>query len=164
MERGLEQRIGTTRVLHLGERVALGLAVAAGEIGRPIEAILVRHGLDSREYAVLRMLRGARRQGLRHGEIAERMLLGSPDVTRIADKLKRRGWIRKQRDEIDGRVVLHHITPAGVEKLEELEDPLSEVFDRIVASIGPATAEDIVRGCERAIVAGAAMETEGSSR
>lgn len=164
MEGGLEDRIRSTRILHLGERVALGLAVAAGEIGRPIEAALARHGLDSREYAVLRMLRGARHDGLRHGEIAERMLLGSPDVTRLADKLERRGWILKQRDEIDRRVVLHHITPAGVEKLEELEDPLTEVFDRIVASLGPATAEDLVRACERAIATGAAMETEGSSR
>lgn len=164
MVQRLEHRIGTTRDLHLGERVALGLAVAAGEIGRPIEATLARRGVDSREYAVLRMLRGARPDGLRHGEIAERMLLGSPDVTRLADKLERRGWILKRRDESDRRVMLHHITPAGVETLEELEDPLSEVFDRIVASLGSATAEDLVRACERAIAAGAAMETVGSSR
>lgn len=161
MEHSLEHRIGTTRILHPGERVALGLAVAAGEIGRPIEATLARHDLDSREYAVLRMLRGAPRGGLRHGAIAERMLLGSPDITRLANKLDRRGWLLKQRDESDRRVVRHHITPAGIEKLAELEDPLTEVFDRIVASLGPARAEDLVRGCERAIAVGAAMRTEG---
>lgn len=162
MRETLERRIGTPRNLHMGERVVLSLAVAAGDVGRHIEAVLSRHGLDSRRYAILRMLRTARDEGLRHGEIAERMLVGNPDVTRLAGRLEESGWILKQPDESDRRVVRHRITTAGLQKLDELEGPLTHVFDRIVTALGPATAEEVVRVCQRAIEAGASMASEGA--
>lgn len=57
-------------------------------------------------------------------------------------------------------MVLHHITPAGLEKLSELEAPLTRVFDRIVTALGPAKAEAVVEACERAIDAAAAVSVD----
>lgn len=147
----LEQRTGLTREPHLGESVVLGLAVAAGDVGSFVGAVLADHGVSSRQYPLLRMLRGAGAAGLRHQEISERLLLGTPDVTRLTRRLEERGWITRERHEDDRRVVLHRLTARGREKLDELEAPLRTAYAAIVDALGEEVARRIVAACEEAI-------------
>lgn len=158
----LQQRTGLAREPHLGESVALGLAVAAGDVGSFIGAVLADHGVTYRQYPVLRMLRGAGASGLRHLEIGERLLLGAPDVTRLTRRLEERGWITRERQEDDGRVVRHYLTDRGREKLDELETPLRIAYANIVDALGTEVAHSIVAACEEAI-AGASRLPRGES-
>lgn len=164
MGKVLEQRTGLTREPHLGESVALGLAVAAGDVGSFIGAVLSDHGVSSRQYPLLRMLRGAGAVGLRHWEIGERLLLGTPDVTRLTRRLEERGWITRERHEDDRRVVLHRLTDRGREKLDELEAPLRTAYEAIVEALGAEVARGIVAACEEAIAGAARLPRTGSSR
>src|SRR6187551_2908692 len=49
------------------------------------------------QYNVLRILRGAI-EGLPCGEIGNRMLTRDPDITRLLDRLEKRGLISRSRD------------------------------------------------------------------
>ena len=147
----LKARTGLQREPHLGESVVLGLAVAAGDIGSVIAAVLADHGVSPRQYPVLRILRGAGSAGLRHLEIGERLLLGAPDVTRLTCRLEERGWITRERHEGDRRVVQHRLTGRGREKLDELEAPLRIAYADIVDALGAGVARNIVAACEDAI-------------
>lgn len=160
----LEQRTGLTREPHLGEGVVLALAVAAGDLGTIVGDVLTDHGISSRQYPVLRILRGAGEAGLRHSELGERLLLGTPDVTRLTRRLEERGWIERERQEEDRRVVQHRITARGREKLDEVEPPLQRTYETIVDALGTEVARSIVRACEEAIAAAARLRrTESSS-
>jgi DNA-binding MarR family transcriptional regulator len=160
----LEQRTGLTREPHLGESVALGLAVAAGDVGTFVGAVLSHHGVSSRQYTVLRILRGAGAAGLRHLEISQRLLLGTPDVTRLTRRLEERGWITRERHEDDRRGVLHRLTHRGREKLDELEAPLTTAYADIVNTLGAEVARSIVVACEQAIAGATRLPRAGSSR
>lgn len=163
MGRILEQRTGLTREPHLGESVALGLAVAAGDVGSFIGAVLSDQGVSPRQYPILRILRGAGTAGLKHSEISARLLLGTPDVTRLTRRLEERGWITRERHENDRRVVLHRLTDRGREKLDELETPLRIAYADIVDALGSEVARSIVVACEEAIAGANRLPRTGRS-
>lgn len=82
-------------------------------------------GISPSQYNILRILRGTRPGALRISDIADRMIHRDPDVTRLVDRLIRRGLVRRERDETDRRVVLVEITPAGLALLARLDEPVS---------------------------------------
>jgi DNA-binding MarR family transcriptional regulator len=98
----------------------LNVLVAAASIREQAEAEFGRFGLTSTAYNVLRILRGSP-DGLPRGEIAVRLVNPSPDVTRLIDRLARRGLVRRLRDRRDRRVSLTRITAKGVALLEQAE-------------------------------------------
>src|SRR5437879_13201337 len=80
--------------------------------------VLKTADLSATQYNVLRILRGAP-EGLACGEIASRMITRDPDVTRLLDRLAKRGLISRRRETKDRRTVLARITPAGLKRSEE---------------------------------------------
>jgi DNA-binding MarR family transcriptional regulator len=80
-------------------------------------------GLTSTQYNVLRILRGARPHGLPCAAIGDRLIAAEPDITRLLSRLKALKFIRQHRDSHDRRIVMTHITDAGLKLLHEM-DPL----------------------------------------
>ena len=60
--------------------------------------VLKAEDLSSTQYNVLRILRGAP-EGLPCGEIASRMITRDPDITRLLDRLEKRGLISRCRED-----------------------------------------------------------------
>jgi len=87
-------------------------------------ALFRRADLSEPSYNVLRILRGAHPEGLACGTIAERMVTRVPDVTRLVDRLERRGWVVRERGQADRRVVYVRISDAGLELLAGLDAPV----------------------------------------
>lgn len=98
----------------------LNLLVTGAALNQKAEAEYARFGLTSSAYNVLRILRGSP-DGLPRGEIAQRMVNPAPDVTRLIDRLARRGLVRRQRGRTDRRLSLTRITPKGEALMEEAE-------------------------------------------
>ena len=106
-------------------RTADVLARAAGELFKP-------HELSSTQYNVLRILRGTcptGASGLACSAIADQMLTRDPDMTRLLDRLEKRGLISRAREEKDRRVVRVCITEKGLKVLADL-DPLVNECNR----------------------------------
>lgn len=96
------------------EELFLALQIAADRLMEPWAVHLrQRADLTPVQYNVLRILRGAGPPGLLAGEIGERMITRSPDVTRIIDRLEHRRLVRRVACPEDGRAVRVHITAAG---------------------------------------------------
>ena len=55
------------------------------------------------------------------------MISHDPDMTRLLDRLEKRGLIFRERQKDDRRVVKTHITPQGLQVLKPLDDPLREL-------------------------------------
>jgi DNA-binding MarR family transcriptional regulator len=79
--------------------------------------------LSLTQYNVLRILRGAGKGGLACSEIGARMVTQDSDITRLLDRLEKKGLIERWRDERDRRVVMARATRQAVTLLARLDAP-----------------------------------------
>lgn len=111
------------------ENTVVAVLRTAGSLNWRLGEALRPHGLTPTQYNVLRILRGARPDGLTCGQVAGRMLDPSPDVTRLLDRLERRALVVRSRSAGDRRQVVTAITDAGSAILAHL-DPVVQEFNR----------------------------------
>jgi DNA-binding MarR family transcriptional regulator len=100
---------------------------------REFEAALKPFGLTHTQYNVLRILRGAGSEGLLCRQLGERMVTPDPDITRLVDRLERRGLIFRLRDHRGRRAVSTHITDDGRRLLGRLDVPVAEFHRKRLA-------------------------------
>ena len=93
-------------------------------------------GITSTQYNILRILRGAGAEGLSCKEATERMVTRDSDVTRLLDRLEQQQLIKRERHNKERRVVLTFITNKGLELLENLDEPMSQLHKRQLAHLG----------------------------
>ncbi|HXZ80419.1 MAG TPA: MarR family transcriptional regulator [Terriglobales bacterium] len=110
--------------VSLEAEVYLNLQRTADALARKEAAVLKPFGLSATQYNVLRILRGAGKAGLPCGEIGERMITRDPDITRLLDRMEKRGLLQRARDSKDRRVVIARILRRGLDLLDELDAPL----------------------------------------
>ena len=108
-------------------RVFISIQKTADSLGLEVEQLLKPHGLTGTQYNVLRILRGSEPQGLPCNAIGERMISHDPDMTRLLDRMEKRGLISRERQTDDRRVVKTRITPAGLALLKSLDQPVREL-------------------------------------
>jgi DNA-binding MarR family transcriptional regulator len=115
----------------------LSLLRAADLLARDAEEVVKSFGLSGTQYNILRILRGAGPHGLCCHEAAERMLTHDPDITRLLDRLERRGLIVRARASSDRRVITAQITPEGLRILARLDKPIEECHQQQFGHLGP---------------------------
>jgi DNA-binding MarR family transcriptional regulator len=116
--------------LPLEDTIFISLQKTADSLGLEAEQLLKPHGLTGTQYNVLRILRGAEPAGLPCSGIGERMISHDPDMTRLLDRMEKRGLIVRQRQTDDRRVIKTRITPAGLTLLKSLDQPVRELHKR----------------------------------
>jgi DNA-binding MarR family transcriptional regulator len=119
------------------EIVFLNLARTADMLSRGPARILKNADLSSTQYNVLRILRGTPK-GLACGDIAARMITRDPDITRLLDRLEKRGLISRCRETEDRRTVVARITPDGLRTLARLDMPVQELHRLQLGHLGKA--------------------------
>jgi DNA-binding MarR family transcriptional regulator len=123
--------------------VVIAILRSADRLRRRGEALLAPHDVTLQQFNVLRILRGARPEGLCTLAIAERMIEQTPGITRLIDRLEKKGLVRRVRSEEDRRQVWCRITPAGERLLARLDHPV-EQFDRAaVRGLSPADQDQL---------------------
>ncbi len=108
----------------------LALITTAERFEREVVELLKGAGLSPSQYNILRILRGAGDAGLACGQVGGRLVRHDPDVTRLMDRLEKRGLIARAREQQDRRIVRTRITGAGLELLERLDAPVDDLHDR----------------------------------
>jgi DNA-binding MarR family transcriptional regulator len=104
-------------------------------LSRGIAQIMKGEDISPTQYNVLRILRGSP-EGLPCGEIASRMITRDPDVTRLLDRLEKRGLISRSRDAKDRRTVIGRITTEGLKLLARLDEPIQETHRKQLGHLG----------------------------
>jgi DNA-binding MarR family transcriptional regulator len=117
------------------EAAFLDLLRTTDVLSRCLSQVLKAEDLSSNQYNVLRILRGAP-DGLSCGEIANRMITRDPDITRLLDRLEKRGLVSRSREARDRRTVLTQITPTGLKLLARLDEPVQEAHRKQLGHLG----------------------------
>ena len=120
------------------QEVLLGVRIAAARIMEPWDQFLKATAeLTPNQYNVLRILRGSHPTRLPCGEIAQRMIAREPDITRLVDRLNRRGLVTRARGRRDRRVVEVGISEKGQEILRRLDEPVDRFPKAMLGHLGP---------------------------
>jgi DNA-binding MarR family transcriptional regulator len=144
----LRHRIQQTRFESAAQEALLNLLVAADHLRARTERLCADFGISASQYNVLRILRGVHPAGHSRCEIARRMIERAPDVTRLIDRLEKRGWVERDRSERDRRLSISRITAAGLELLDSIA-PRFELAHRDFAErVPPADCRELSRICE----------------
>jgi DNA-binding MarR family transcriptional regulator len=117
------------------EAAFLDLVRTCDLLSRGTAQVLKSEDLSSTQYNVLRILRGAP-EGLACGEIANRMITRDPDITRLLDRMEKRGLISRCRETKDRRMVMTRITPQGLKLLGRLDEPVEEIHRNQLGHLG----------------------------
>src|SRR5882762_5359070 len=137
MKETVQSRNRRRRAACPEEAAFLELLRTTDMLSRGLVKVLKIEDLSGTQYNVLRILRGAP-EGLPCGEIASRMITRDPDVTRLLDRLEKRGLVSRCRETQDRRTVLTRITPAGLKLLTRLDQPVQATHRK---QLGPLCGE-----------------------
>ena len=134
------------------QEVLLGLQIVATRVMEPWEKFLKATAeLTAHQYNVLRILRGSHPTGLPSGEIANRMIARDPDITRLLDRLEKRGLVTRVRGRQDRRVVEVGITEKGLELLSSLDEHVDRFPRSMLGHLGPKKLEELGALLDRAL-------------
>ena len=127
------------------EEAFLALQRSADRLQRASARFFETFGLTPTQFNVLRILRGAGPAGLACNAIASRMIRHDPDITRLLSRLEKQGWAVRARDAGDRRVVVAHITPAGLRLLNSMDRPLRLFLRELLGHMGGTRLRLLIR-------------------
>jgi DNA-binding MarR family transcriptional regulator len=151
MQPSLGEEIGKRDPFELLEQeVSLNLLRTLDSLQSEFHQFFSAHGLSGPQYNVLRILRGHGGDGVASQVIASQMITRTPDITRLVDRLAEAGLVCRAKTSQDRRVVLVCITPAGLELLARIDQPLLDLHRRQLSHMGRDELETLNRLLVRA--------------
>ena len=132
------------------QEALLNLLRTSDCLHRAIQQKTREWGLTSTQYNVLRILRGAGTQGLACAAVGERLVTAEPDITRLLARLKGLKLVRQHRDRRDRRVVLSHITSAGLALLRAMDPAVQRAPKDLLGHLSMPQLAQMIRLLERA--------------
>lgn len=84
------------------------------------------HDILPQHYNILRIIKGKHPQPASPGQIKEVMLDKGNDVTRLIDKLVKKGLVKRHHCEANRRKIDINLTEKGIEFLKKLSEPIKK--------------------------------------
>ena len=125
----LERRLKMRPIQDPVMRALINIQVATAHFVEDFEETIASEDLSLPGFNILRILRG-QPEGHPRSAIADRLIYRKTDVTRIIDRLERRGLVRRVRHKGDRRLSLTRITPKGLETVGRLDAPVNALVDQ----------------------------------
>jgi MarR family 2-MHQ and catechol resistance regulon transcriptional repressor len=118
----------TTRALN----AFINLSRASNSVLMRLSADLETHGLTTSQFGILETLLHLGPMCQR--TLGEKLLRSGGNITMVVDNLERHGWVRRERQKDDRRMIVIHLTPKG---------------RSLIANVFPQHAQDIAREMNR---------------
>ena len=123
--------------------LALLLERASRAVGDRLSRDIGLDGVTSDHWRVLRLL--ADGEGHTMGELAERLEMNPPTLTKLVDRMVGKSLVQRAADPEDSRRVLVYATDAGLALLEELQGKVDQHHAALQALLGDRNARQLER-------------------
>jgi DNA-binding MarR family transcriptional regulator len=133
----------------LASEAFVALLRVAGRLLHDLNAACAEHDITHDQYNVLRILRGVHPQGHPRYEIAARLVSRAPDVTRLLDRLEKRGLVARGWHPENRRLSIARITPAGLALLAAVDPRIDQVAAAYTAHLSETEWRQLGRACQR---------------
>lgn len=117
----IEQLIKQSKFDDEKNKAVISLIFSAGLLCNFWEEFFGRFNLTTQQYNVLRILRGQYPNTATVSLIRERMMDKMSDASRLAERLRKAGFVEKTRHKEDRRAVDVKITQKGLDVLEKID-------------------------------------------
>jgi MarR family 2-MHQ and catechol resistance regulon transcriptional repressor len=77
--------------------------------------------------------------------LAEKLLRSGGNMTLVVDNLQKQGWVKRQRQEKDRRMVEIHLTPRGRRLITRIFPEHAKVIAQVMSELTPEEQEDLRR-------------------
>ncbi|MBI4639089.1 MAG: MarR family transcriptional regulator [Candidatus Tectomicrobia bacterium] len=125
----------------LEERIGFLLGRAHKSYKRAFDAMLSEYGLTSPQWSVLWRL--WEHDGLTQTELCRSLFTDGPTITGIIDRLERDGFVTRQRDSNDRRVIRVSLTDKGFNLEKILSKEVEVVRERATKGMTPKEVEQL---------------------
>lgn len=119
--------------------IPLVMRVLAAELRRTGHTLAPSH---------FRLLAELYQQRATQSELAHLIAVSPPTISRSISTLEDRGWVRRVPSELDGRVVLAELTPAGEAVLEDMKRQAMRRIEGFVAPLSVDEEQQLIAGME----------------
>ncbi len=123
----LEEAIKQKKFRNEYHKLAVNLIYTHGWFVEKQSRVFNDYGLTSTQFNILRILRGQHPKPASINLLKERMLEKMSDVSRLVDRLMKKGWVDRQICPEDRRRAEVIITQEGLELLSKLDKRDSEI-------------------------------------
>ena len=120
------------------QEATIALLRTASVVSRTLSRVVEPAGISLAQYNALRIIRGAGAGGIPTLSVRDRMIEEGTTITRLLDKLKDAGLIRRERSVPDRRQVVCFITDAGRKLLGSLDPELNAADEQVVEALNEA--------------------------
>lgn len=135
--------------LGVEEKVLVALVKAAELYKKDSDSIYKNFGLTFAQYNVLRILRNSK-DGQNTVTVASKiMLVSSPNMTGLAKRLEKSGFILRKNDSKDERITLLEITPKGRRILEKIQSAHEDNINRYLTGLSAAAKKRLLEDLKR---------------
>jgi len=137
--------------LTLSEKVLMAIVRAAENFKRTHSAIFRHYGLTFQKYNVLRVLEASENGRNNISGISKIMLVPGANMTGIAKRLERDGFIIRKSDPNDERITILEITPKGRRTLKNIENEKDKAIAIILKDFSNNDKLDLLAKIKRII-------------
>lgn len=131
------------------EEAILNVARTAEVAAQHMANFLKPYALTGTQYNVLRILRGAGKDGITCSQLSERMISRDPDISRLLDRMEARSLVIRERSKEDRRIVLTRISENGLDLVNSLDKPVRDFLKATIGKIKKHRLEELVEGLEK---------------
>ena len=130
----MTERIYTSD-LSIDEKVLMAIVRVAEVFKRNHSAVFRNYGLSFPQYNVLRVLEASKNSQNKMSDVSRIMLVPGANITGLAKRLVKDGFILKKSDEKDERVTILEITPKGKRTLKNIEKEKDEWLELMLKNL-----------------------------
>jgi len=118
--------------LSANEKMLMAIVRAAENFKRTHTAIFRKYGLSFPQYNVLRVLDASRNGRNKISEVSRIMLVPGANMTGIAKRLERDGFLIRKPDPRDERVTILQITLKGKRTLKNIKEEKDQSIEKLL--------------------------------
>jgi DNA-binding MarR family transcriptional regulator len=128
---GLESDIKQERFTNEHEKAAVNILYTSSWLYNLNAGRLKAHGITPEQFNVLRILRGSAPNALMLSDITSRMIDKNSNATRLVEKLRQKGLLKREICETNRRQVDIYITDKGLTVLKRIDQEADEYLSSL---------------------------------
>jgi DNA-binding MarR family transcriptional regulator len=140
--------------LSIDEKVLMAIVRAAENFKRYHSSVFRNYGLSFPQYNILRVLEASKNGCNKMSHVSRIMLVPGANITSIAKRLHKDGFILKKPDPNDERVTLLKITPKGRSALKNIEKEKDASLALVLKNLTERQKRDLLDKLKRILING----------
>jgi DNA-binding MarR family transcriptional regulator len=130
--------------LTTDEKVLMGIVRAAETYKRMVSSMFKKHGLSFPQYNILRVLDASENGRSRITNVSRIMIVPVANMTGLAKRLEKGGFILRKSDPHDERATVLELTPKGKRTLAALEADRDRCLQTMLAGFTAKEKNDLL--------------------